>query len=449
MRDRVLLRSASPATVTVNVEQRLDAAPADLAWPYDVAIVGLGYVGLPTALAFHAAGLRVLGVDINEHRLADIRSGAPDLLGSDRARLTSAGSSAAWELSSDLSRVNRARTVIVCVPTPVNAHSVPDLRALRGASAAVVAEARPGQLLMLTSTSYAGCTRDLVVGPLEARGLRVGIDVHVAYSPERINPAVESFSHEDVPRVVGGATRACGDVAVAVLQQYVRSTHLVESLEVAELTKLLENTFRAVNIAFINEFAAVCSSLDVPVSDVIDAAATKPFGFTPFRPGPGVGGHCIPCDPHYLLWQLKADQTRAPILEEAMSGLSQRPRFVASRVRELLADAGTRAMDARVVVIGVAYKPNVSDVRESTALEVISRLRTAGVEVEYVDAHVPSIRLRDSTQLRSIRADDIGAPSLILVHTRHDSFDLDSLPKHARVLDATYTLAQSADCTHL
>lgn len=408
---------------------------------FDIAIVGLGYVGLPTALAFCAAGSRVLGIDINEGRLDAIRSGHVDLVESDRRRLATADSRGShWKISSDITLLSRARAIIVCVPTPIDAHAVPDLRALRGACATVLDAVTPGQLLMLTSTSYVGCTRDLIVEPLLARGLRPGIDVHVAFSPERINPADEAFGHEEVPRVVGGSTPGCAAEAAAMLGRYVDSTHVVDTLEIAEASKLLENSFRAVNIAFINEFASVCRELGVPVTDVIDAAATKPYGFMPFRPGPGVGGHCIPCDPHYLLWQLRADRIAAPILDQAMTGLAHRPQHVASRVNAMLAEAGIVPSGARVVVLGVAYKPNVADVRESTAIDIIEILRKQGTRVSFIDAKVPAIRLSDGELLEAAEPGVLEDADLVLLHTKHGDANFSELQVHPRVLDATYTL---------
>ncbi|MBF4550502.1 nucleotide sugar dehydrogenase [Pseudoclavibacter sp. VKM Ac-2888] len=410
-------------------------------WDFDIAIVGLGYVGLPTALAFRAAGSRVLGVDVDESRLASVRTGSVDLVPGDQLRLGTANAEPeGWWLTSDVASISRARAVIVCVPTPIDAHAVPDLHALTSACSAVLDAAVPGQLLILTSTSYVGCTRDLLVHPLIARGLQPGVDVHVAFSPERINPADEAFGHEEVPRVVGGFTASCTELAAATLGQYVDSPHLVETLEIAEASKLLENSFRAVNIAFINEFASVCRELGVPVTEVIDAAATKPYGFMPFRPGPGVGGHCIPCDPHYLLWQLRADRVSSPILEEAMNALAHRPQRVAARVGSMLAAAGVVASRARVVVLGVAYKPNVADVRESTATEIIQLLSKQGMHVSFIDSHVPSIRLADGQLLAASSQEELLDADLVLLHTRHEDTDLAWLGEHQCVLDATYTL---------
>ncbi|GAP54089.1 UDP-N-acetyl-D-glucosamine 6-dehydrogenase [Arthrobacter sp. Hiyo6] len=255
--------------------QAAETALQDLTFTFDVAIVGLGYVGLPTALAVNASGRRVLGLDVSEARLAVIRSQQADLLDSDKNRLSNALEDPSFMISTDLSLLARAAAVVVCVPTPVDPYLVPDLGILRAACASVVEFAVPGQLLMLTSTTYVGSTRDLLAVPLAAKGLIPGRDVYVAFSPERINPGVDAFSHEDVPRVVGGVTPACGDAAEALLRASTKLVHVVPSADVAEMTKLVENTFRAVNIALANEFADICHQLGMEVMDVIDAASTK------------------------------------------------------------------------------------------------------------------------------------------------------------------------------
>ena len=325
-------RPASPRP-TGRIERPTSPEPAVVA---DVAIVGLGYVGLPTALAYHHAGLRVMAYDIAHQRRSAIQQGNVDLVPSDHARLRQALADPAFLLVDDVAELTRARAVIICVPTPVDAHLVPDLAALRAACDAVVTHAVPGQLLMLTSTTYVGCTDDLLVRPLRRRGLVAGENIHVAFSAERIDPGSEAVATEDVPRVVAGATPSCTAAAVEVLSGYAARVHPVSSLAVAEMTKLLENTFRAVNIALVNEFADICGALGLEVTDVIDAAATKPYGYMAFHPGPGVGGHCIPCDPHYLLWQLRKDRLPAPMISTAMQQIAARP----ARVVDRLGDSG-------------------------------------------------------------------------------------------------------------
>ena len=415
------------------------AASAAVRFDFDVAVVGMGYVGLPTSLAFREAGYRVLGIDVSDQRLQTIRDGRADLLEADRDRLDQALVDPAFELTSDSRRLSSAAAVVIAVPTPVDHHLVPDLSILRSACAGVVSRAVPGQLLVLTSTSYVGSTRDLLVQPLKERGLYPGTDVHVAFSPERINPGVSDFSQEEVPRVVGGITAACGHRAESVLGKYIPRVHLVPTAEAAEMTKLLENTFRAVNIALANEFADICGALDISVMDVIDAAATKPFGFMRFNPGPGVGGHCIPCDPHYLLWQLRSNRLHAPVIEQAMQVIAARPRRVVDRTRKMLSDRKQGLFGARILVAGVAYKPDVEDVRESPALEILAGLMDEGATVAYTDPLIRQIRSGD-TVLDSVTDPAAFAPDLVIMHTGHTGFDLGWLSSVPAVLDTTYRL---------
>ncbi|MEN2740803.1 nucleotide sugar dehydrogenase [Microbacterium sp. X-17] len=405
---------------------------------YDVAIVGLGYVGLPTALAYHAAGTRVLALDVSAARLRTIRSQNADLLPNDRERLRAALRDPGFALTGDVSRLSSAAAVVVCVPTPVDAHLVPDLHLIAGACRTVVEHAVPGQLLMLTSTTYVGCTKDLLVDPLIERGFVPGENIHVAFSAERIDPGNDAVAHDDVPRVVGGATDACEERAEELLLQYAASVHRVHGLGAAEMTKLLENTFRAVNIALANEFADICRALDIPVTDVIDAAATKPYGFMRFLPGPGVGGHCIPCDPHYLLWQLKARRVPAPMITQAMEEIAHRPRRVVDRARDILSDLGRGLGGTRVLVVGVTYKPDVADLRESPALEILDSLADAGATVGFVDPFVDAVRLPSGRMLHAERSAEAYGAGLVILHTPHRDLDLSWLGDDQLVLDATY-----------
>ncbi|MBN9141015.1 MAG: nucleotide sugar dehydrogenase [Micrococcales bacterium] len=416
----------------------LPSVPPLHADEFDIAIVGLGYVGLPTALAYHHAGARVLGLEISPQRIASIRAGSADLLPSDHARLEEALHDPRFAISDDAALLRRATAVIVCVPTPVDHHLVPDLTILRAACADVVANAVPGQILMLTSTSYVGCTQDLLVAPLAARGLVPGESISVAFSPERIDPGNDSYEHELVPRVVGGATPSCELRASAVLSRYTARVHRVDSLAAAEMTKLLENTFRAVNIALANEVADICRELDVPVTQVIDAAATKPYGFMPFLPGPGVGGHCIPCDPHYLLWQLRERHVAAPMITQAMSEIAARPARVVERAAQVLSDEGRGLGGARILVVGISYKPDVADLRESPALEIIHGLERRGAVVEFLDPLCPQARMLDGRIAETVRDPLAFDPHLVVLHTRHRDLDLSWVEERHLVLDASY-----------
>lgn len=404
-----------------------------------VVVVGLGYVGLPTAVSLAEAGARVSGYDIAADRLATIRAGRADLLPTDQERLALHLTDGTIELTADPATLAAADAVIVCVPTPVDDHLVPDLEPLRRACATVVEHAVAGQTILLTSTTYVGCTRDLLTAPLAERGFTVGVDVHVAFSPERIDPGVVAHRPETTARVVGAVTAEGRHRAVALLTRISPLVHEVTSPEAAELTKLLENSFRAVNIAFANEFADVVKELGVDPIEVIDAAATKPYGFLPFYPGPGVGGHCIPTDPHYLLWQLTGRQRMPALLRTAMAEISERPRRIAARARETLAHWGKPVVGARVLVVGVAYKPDVADARETPAVPIIDALRRMGANVAYTDPFIDRLRVFDG-ELRSLTDPGTHPWDLVIVHTAHTGADLSWLQGQPAVLDTTFKL---------
>jgi nucleotide sugar dehydrogenase len=400
-----------------------------------VAILGLGYVGLPTALALESGGVDVIGVDVSEQRLAAIRSLRVDVIPEDLARLQSALEGDLLELTSNDARISAASAVIVCVPTPVDANLDPDLSILKAACDVVVRRAVVGQTIILTSTTYVGCTRDLLVEPLAERGLVAGRDVFVAFSPERIDPGNRTHPQDTVPRVLGGATSECAERAAHVIGRVAPRVHRVSSLEAAELTKLYENTFRAVNIALANELSEISGVFGVDAIEVVQAASTKPYGFMPFYPGTGVGGHCIPCDPHYLLWGLRAARVEAPLVERAMSSIASRPTRIVERAASLLAAKGQPVMGARVVVVGVAYKAGVEDVRESPALELIQRLAEGGADVSFVDPLVESIRLGDGTVLRSAPEPLPEDVDLAIVHVLQPGARIDWLERVSTVLD--------------
>lgn len=415
---------------------------------HTVAVVGLGYVGLPTALALADAGCQVIGYDISEDRISAIKRGEIDLLDADRDRLRRHSGSDRFLLSTSSEATGQADAVIVCVPTPVDDHLVPDMTALSAACATTVANATPGQTIMLSSTTYVGCTRDMLVGPLEARGLRAGRDVFVAFSAERIDPGNPDHCQQVVPRVIGGVTAACVAHAEPIARLTASRLHAVSSPEAAEATKLLENTFRAVNIAFVNEFADSCAELGLDATEVIAAAATKPYGFLPFRPGAGVGGHCIPCDPHYLLWQMRARRVPLPVTETAMSANAMRPRRVTTRARELLGETGRSPAGSRVLIVGVTYKPGVNDLRGSPALEIIADLAGLGAHVSYADPLVDSLVV-DGKELRAAEDPHRHAWDLVVLHTLHSGVDYGWLEACEVVLDATYRDTHLPAWTHL
>jgi UDP-N-acetyl-D-glucosamine dehydrogenase len=431
-------------------QSQLQAAPVDVPGvrtpvrgpaTLTVGIVGLGYVGLPTALAFATGGAHVIGLDVSEARLSRIATGHVDLIPTDHERLRALIHGPALTLTTERAQLSQVDAVIVCVPTPVDSWLTPDLRHIQAACDVVAEQATPGQTIILTSTSYVGCTRDLMVRGLAERGLDPGNEVFVAFSPERIDPGNVEHPQRLVTRVVGGLTLESTRRAAQILGR-IAPIHEVGSLETAEMTKLLENTFRAVNIAMINEFACAASVLDVDIAEVIAAAATKPYGFMPFYPGPGVGGHCIPCDPHYLLWQLRRARVPMPLVSQAMTSIAERPGYVVRRVAELLSDRGLGLRDARVIVVGVTYKPGVADLRESSAIEILGRLRGAGATVSYTDQLVPTLGLPDRTTLRSVDSPAGCDFDLALVHTVPQTADLAWIDDCPLVLDATYRLAR-------
>ena len=403
-----------------------------------VAVVGLGYVGLPTAVALHGRCPRIIGIDISAARLADIVTGQADLTAPDQDRLSAALADGSLGLTTDPAALSAAANVIICVPTPVDAAHTPDLAALRAACADVAAHARPGQVIILTSTSYVGTTRDLLTEPLQRRGLAVGQDISVAFSPERIDPGNPDHVQRETPRVVGGATPACASRAAAVIGQLTDSIYLVSSTEAAEAVKLYENIFRAVSLALANEFADACGTLGLDPIEVTLAAATKPYGFLGAFPGPGVGGHCIPCDPHYLLWQLNRSGRRSPLIEQAMTSIAARPERVTERAAEVLAASGRPLAGARVLVLGASYKPGVRDLRESPALTLLAGLEAGGARVSYYDPLIPVLDRPDGRPLRS-EPDPAGQDwDLIVAHTLHPGVDYSWAQTCPRVLDATY-----------
>jgi nucleotide sugar dehydrogenase len=422
-----------PAGVAQAADQASEAAAVGV-----VAVVGMGYVGLPTALALASRGVEVLGVDVDTERLRSIVTATADLCAEDRQRLGITLADGTLKLTSDSAAVSAADVVIICVPTPVDGERVPELSALQRASAEVVANARPGQTIILTSTSFVGTTRKLLADPLRQRGLAVGADVYVAFSPERIDPGNPDHVQRDTPRVVGGVSHECTQRAARVIHVMAESVYLVSSPEAAELTKLYENVFRAVTLALANEFADVCGILDLDPIEVTLAASTKPYGFLGAFPGPGVGGHCIPCDPHYLLWQLPQDQAQAPLISQAMRSIDARPATVVRRAGEVLAESSRPLAGARVLVVGVSYKAGVSDLRESPALPIIAGLLAAGADVHYHDPLIPSIVLPDGTRLDSELRPRGTEWELALIHTVHPGVDYAWAHDCPQVLDATY-----------
>jgi UDP-N-acetyl-D-glucosamine dehydrogenase len=410
-----------------------------------VAVVGLGYVGLPTAIALRNAGCRIVGLDCSRDRLAQIRAGEAELLDAERESLSEHLNGDGFVLTDRSEALNAADLVMICVPTPIDEWRTPDPRALQGACASVVRHARPEQTIVLTSTTYVGCTRELLVQPLAERGLHAGENVFVAFAPERIDPGVDEHSQTSTPRVLGGVSETCFRRAAAVLRHTCERLHRVTSPEAAEMVKLYENTFRAVNIALAFEIAEACNAHGLDPIEVTEGAASKPYGFMAHYPSAGVGGHCIGVDPYYLVHPLRGRGRPAAVAEQGLRKLAARPRHIVCRAHEMLVESGQSLAGARVLVVGASYKPGVADAREAPAREIVERLREEGAAVDYHDPLVPVMRLGEE-ELHSVcpdpRVDASGfGPEdyqLTIVVTVHPGYDYAWLERCPAVLDCTY-----------
>jgi len=390
-----------------------------------VGVVGLGYVGLPVAIRFAEVGFDVVGFDVSERVVAGIgegRSHVMDVADDALAALVEAGRLSA---TTDFDRLAGCDAVLICVPTPLSKTGDPDVSHVVEAVEAVCARARPGQLVVLESTTYPGTTREVVLERLEATGLAVGEEVFLAFSPERIDPGNKAWPIERTPKVVGGLTPTCHELAVALWSEAVEEVVEVSGPEAAELTKILENTFRAVNIGLANEMAMIADRLGVDVWEVIEAADTKPYGFMKFTPGPGLGGHCIPVDPEYLSWKMRTLEYRTRFIELASEVNAEMPRWVVGRVTAALNDVRKPVNGSRVLVVGVAYKRDVDDTRESPALDVIELLRQRGAEVRYHDPHVERLEAEDGSEMRSVAltGEELEAADAVVVITDHRAVD--------------------------
>ena len=400
-----------------------------------VGLIGLGYAGLPLAVAFAEAGFPVVGVDLSAERVTALNAGRSYVGDIPDQRLAPLLEQERFTATSDYDALADVDAVTICVPTPLSKTKAPDVSAIVGAVEALAPRLRPGQLLVLESTSYPGTTEEVLRPAIERQGLTIGQDVFLAFAPERVNPGDTRFGTRNTPKLVGGCTPACRDLAVALYRTIVDEVVPVSSATVAETAKLLENTFRAVNVALANEMALMCERLGIDVWEVIDAAATKPFGFMPFYPGPGLGGHCIPIVPHYLAWKLKTLGYEARFIALADEVNSERPGHVVHRIADALNDDAKPLRGSRIVVLGVTYKPDVADTRESPPLEVLSLLLAKGADAVYHDPHVPAVEL-DGRRLESVALDErtLGEADCVVVATDHQGYDWGWIAAHSRLL---------------
>jgi UDP-N-acetyl-D-glucosamine dehydrogenase len=398
-------------------------------------VVGLGYVGLPLAVEVGKSGIKVIGLDVNESVVQGVnegRSHIQDVPSNEVAELRRTGN---FEATVDPARLAECDVISICVPTPLGKTRDPDISFVLAAGQAIADVLRPGQLVVLESTTYPGTTREVLLPLFEARDMEVGSDFYLCFSPERVDPGNEIWQTRNTPKVIGGITPTCRDVGVAAYERFIDEMVAVSSPEAAELTKLLENTFRAVNIALVNETAQIADRLEVDIWEVVEAAATKPFGFMKFTPGPGLGGHCIPIDPHYLSWKMRTLDYRARFIELASEVNAEMPRFVVAKVQEALNEVAKPVKGSRILVLGAAYKPNIDDVRESPAIEIITELDRLGAQVSYHDPYIPEIR-EDGQEWNSVELTDeaLQNSDCVVLVTDHKAFDLEAIFEASPIL---------------
>jgi UDP-N-acetyl-D-glucosamine dehydrogenase len=407
-------------------------------------VIGLGYVGLPLTLEMAREGFLVTGIDIDKERIESINAGISYVMDAPSDVLRTFIGTGKLRATHALAAIKDLDSVSICVPTPLRKTKDPDLSYVVAAAEAVSDHLQPGQLVILESTTYPGTTEGVVLPILEKSGLRVGKDFFLAYSPERVDPGNKMHTTRNIPKVVGGITPLCTELAGLLYQQFVERVVLVSSPSTAEIVKLLENTFRSVNIALANEMALMCHTLGLNVWEVINAAKTKPFGFMAFYPGPGLGGHCIPVDPYYLTWKAKMTGFEPRLIEVAGQINNQMPTFLVSRIADALNDRQKSLKGSKILGLGVAYKRDVNDIRESPALEVLHRLHEKGALIFYSDPHVPRLELADQ-QLHSLELTPATLRSMdcIAVLTDHSTFDYAMIAAHSPlVIDSRNALRE-------
>ena len=398
-------------------------------------IVGLGYVGLPLAVELAQAGYRVVGFDINQRVVDGLNAGHSHVKDVSDAALRAVVGAGRFQATSDASRLAEPDAISICVPTPLSKFKDPDVSYIVAATESVKRTLRRGQAIILESTTYPGTTREILLPALESTGLKVGEDFFLAFSPERVDPGNPVWQTHNTPKVVGGITEDCRRVACALYQPAIERLVPVSTTEAAELVKLLENTFRSVNIGLVNEMAIVCDKLGVDVWEVIEAAATKPFGFMKFLPGPGLGGHCIPIDPHYLAWKMRGLNSKTRFIDLAGEMNTEMPLFWVRKLAEALNAQGRAVRGASVLVLGVAYKRDIDDIRESPALDILRLLAGQGARVSYHDPHVPCVA-EDGHEYRSVdlTPEAVRAADCVMIVTDHSAVDYRMIKRNAKLV---------------
>jgi len=398
-----------------------------------VGVVGLGYVGLPLAVEYAQAGYNVTGIDLSQGKTARINAGDSYIGDVPSSALEPLAASGKLQATTDFSAICDLDTINVCVPTPLRKTKDPDMSYIVAACEEIVKYFHPGLLVILESTTYPGTTAELVLPMLEKSGLKVGVDFFLCFSPERVDPGNAKFQTKNIPKVVGGTTPACTELGRLFYSQALETVVPVSSTQVAEMVKLLENTFRMINIGLVNEMAIMCEGMSINVWEVIEAAATKPFGFMPFYPGPGLGGHCIPIDPYYLSWKTKQAGIEARFIELAGYINGQMPHFVANKVQNALNDVGKAVKGSKIHIYGVAYKRDIEDVRESPALDVIHLLQKRGGTISFSDPHVPELR-QENGELLAADPGAMDSADCVVIVTDHASFDYQALVARAKLI---------------
>ena len=415
-----------------------------------VAILGLGYVGLPLAVVFAEAGFHVTGIDPDKRKVETVCHGDSHIQDVPAGQVKKLVESGRLTATTDFAALGQADAVSICVPTPLRKTGDPDLSYILSATEQMAKYVHPGMVVVLESTTYPGTTREILLPKLGMeKGLTPGVDFFLAFSPERVDPGRTDWTTLNTPKVVGGITPACTEVAAAWYCQALKTVVPVSSVEVAEMAKLLENAFRMINIGLVNEMALMCDRLGVDVWEVIDAAATKPFGFMKFTPGPGLGGHCMRIDPLYLSWKLRSLQYTARFIELASEINSNMPRYVVGKVQDALNQHGKALNGSHVLVLGAAYKPDIDDLRESPALDVIGLLMQKGAEVNYHDPYVAHIQ-HDTWEKSSLAdyLEEIGQADCVVIVTNHSAYDYEAILERARLIVDTRNAMGSAGRQH-
>ena len=403
-----------------------------------VGIIGLGYVGLPLLAAFHRGGFSVIGFDVDPAKIEALHRGENYLKHLGKTLISEMKSAGRFDATADFARLSEADAIIVCVPTPLGAHREPDLSFIEKSAESIARRLRPGQLIVLESTTYPGTTREIVLPLLTARGLKCGTDFFLAFSPEREDPGRKDANTQTIPKLVGGIDEISGKIAVALYQHAIDKVIPVASAEIAEAAKLLENIYRAVNIALVNEMKMVLTAMNIDIWQVIAAASSKPFGFQPFYPGPGLGGHCIPIDPFYLTWKAQEVGMPTRFIELAGEINHKMPDYVVQRTVLALNNRGKAVKGAKILVLGLAYKPDIDDVRESPSFELIEKLLHLGAAVEFNDPHVSAThKMRNyDLQLRSVplTAQSLKSYDCVLISTHHSAYDWQMIADNANLI---------------